>query len=251
MEIDPFLAEARIASANVKYLDGQFREALAEARLATRMRAASKEGNAFVHEIYGWYLMNAGDPEAALQEFLFAERNSPANANIQRHLGRPYFFQRKFDLALDHFQKSIELEPLQFDGYFCIGSVYEEKGDFLNAIQAFEQGDLLTGKNEESTKLFYDGLRKASQQGGSEGYWSNRLETALSAPAPDAHYVATVFAHLGKMKEAYDWLEKAYDQGELQGLGFDVCWDRNNERFKKIAEKVGLKPSAGYGVWAR
>jgi tetratricopeptide (TPR) repeat protein len=242
MEIDPSLAEARIASANVKYLDGQFREALAEARLATRMRAASKEGNAFVHEIYGWYLMNAGDPEAALQEFLFAERNSPANANIQRHLGRPYFFQRKFDLALDHFQKSIELEPLQFDGYFCIGSVYEEKGEFLNAIQAFEQGDLLTGKNEESTKLFYDGLRNASKQGGSEGYWSKRLETALSTPAPDAHYVAIILAHLGKTVEAYDWLEKACNQGELEGLWFDVCWDRNNERFKKIATQVGLKP---------
>ena len=63
------------------------------------------------------------------------------------------------------------------------------------------------------------------------------------ASSPDPEYVASVLAHLGKMDEAYTWLDKAYKEGKLgQSLWGDVCWNRNDERFKTIASKVGLRP---------
>ena len=242
LEIAPSLAEARVATAYVKHLDGHFREALLDAHQATQMRAGSKKGSGLVHWLYGWLLMNAGHPDAALREYLLAERADPADPTIQFQLGHPYFAQRNFKEALAHYQKSLDTEPRQYWGYYCKGRVYEETGDFSRAIQEFEKADLIAGKkNETQAKLFYDALRKACDLGGAAGYWSNRLEKALNATPQSPQNIAVLLAYLGKTNEAYEWLE-ACNPGQLRGLWADLCWDHNDDRFKAVAKKAGVSP---------
>jgi serine/threonine protein kinase/Tfp pilus assembly protein PilF len=238
VDVAPSLAEAQLAASQIKWLDGLQDEALAVAEKATHLRAASKEGRGFVHEMYGWQLLMTGDQEHSLKEYLLAEKDNVANSNIQLQLGNHFFAQHEFDKALQYFDRSTELLPNQFWGYWCKGCVHEEKGDFLQAIQEFERADRKHGKNESETKPFYDKLRAAFKQGGSAGYWQVRLDIALAKSPPDLHYIAVILAHLGRMDEAYRWLGNACQEGKLDGLWFDPCWDHNDYRFKDIAKKL-------------
>ena len=242
LRVAPHLAEAQIASACLKCLDGQWGAATEEARRATRMPVASKEGAGLVHNIYGWLLMNTGFTEEALRQHLLAYDAFPQSSVIQAHLGHPYFAKRDFKQALMHFQRSIVLEPRQYWAYYNIGTVYEELGDFAQAIHYFEQGDLEAGRNPDTTKQFYADLLRAFQQAGTKGYWSRRLEDAMTSAPKGAHDIAIALARLGRTDEAYVWLKKAADEGNLSGLWYDLCWDHNDRRFREIAKRVGLKP---------
>ena len=111
-EIAPKLAETRMANCYVKLLGGHLPEALAESRLALNAPTGSKEGRGWVHAFYGFFLVSSGTPEEALREFQIAKQIFPTDPVIEHFLGHPYRVQRKFDLALEHYQKSIDLEPV-------------------------------------------------------------------------------------------------------------------------------------------
>ena len=83
-------------------------------------------------------------------------------------------------------------------------------------------------------------VRESFRKNGATGYGRKRLEMALKAANPDLHHIATVFTRLGQLNDAYQWLTLALEQGQLHGLCFDLCWDRRDGRFQKIARQVGL-----------
>jgi serine/threonine protein kinase/tetratricopeptide (TPR) repeat protein len=238
VRVAPWLAEAQLAASQLKWLDGRQEKALEEAEMATHMPASSKEGRGFVHAMYGWQLFMTGDQQNSLKQYLLAEKDDVASANIQLQLGNYFFAQREFDKALEHFDRSTELLPNGFWAYWCKGCVYEEKGEFLRAIEEFELADRRYGKTEAETKPFYDKLRAACMQGGSAGYWQTRLEIEWAKSPPDPHPVAVILAHLGRTDEAYTWLDKACREGKLSGLWFDPCWDHRDDRFKAIAKRL-------------
>src|ERR1700730_14277317 len=79
MELAPSYAESRAAPSLVKWLDWDFRGALADARMGTHMRAASKDGRAASHGLYAWYLSESGKPAEALVEYRIGERLNPSD----------------------------------------------------------------------------------------------------------------------------------------------------------------------------
>lgn len=56
-----------------------------------------------------------------------------------------------------------------------------------------------------------------------------------------------IYAGLGEKDEAFDWLEKAYDEhsASLPYLGVDLFWDklRSDPRYADLVRRVGM-PSA-------
>jgi tetratricopeptide (TPR) repeat protein len=191
-----------------------------------------------------------GRPDAALKELRLSKNEVGACAIGQVGLGHPYFVQRKFDLALTQYVASTVLERDQWLGYFWEGRTFEEMGDFPKAIESFEQADLRTVGYDTTlgaadavagaakVKAFYKKLLDACLQG-SDGYWKKRLDLALHASPQDPHYIATVYAHLKQMPEAYQWLEAARQQGKLDELYLDVCWNRDDPAFQEIVGKIG------------
>jgi tetratricopeptide (TPR) repeat protein len=241
MEMDSNLAEARVASAMLKWIDWQFPEALEEAHLATQKRAASKEGKAAAHNGYGYLLLQSGKPDEALEQYRLAEEKSPSGAMMQHHLGHPYFVKRDFAQALKHYRESLRLAPAQGNAHYFIGRVYEEQTNFVAAIQEFEERERLDGEYNAERKAFYDELREAIRLGGAEGYWRKRLDIALGKSQPDLYYIATLYARLGEKDKAYAYLKEACEKRAFdKGLMFDLCWDHNDEQFKAIARGIRL-----------
>jgi tetratricopeptide (TPR) repeat protein len=239
--IAPNLSESRQAASAVQWSNWRFREAVADGRIAAQMPAASKEGRAYGHCYYGWLLIETGKPEAALAEYRLAEEADPASPLIQFHLGHPYYSQGKFDLALEHYQKSIDLEPRHYVGHTFKGMVYEDMGRFPEAIEEFETRDRMVNGDNTEAKHYYDQLREAVRQGGGKRYWERRLELALSRPQLEYYHIATYYARLGDKRNAYLWLNKACEKKTFHmGVMHDLCWDRNDPEFQKIARGMGL-----------
>src|SRR5262249_45523701 len=144
--------EAHLATACVKWWDWQFSSAVAEARAALKMRAAAKANLALGHLSLGWFLMQTGHPAQAREEYLTAERLSPADPIIQSHLGHPYVVEHKFDQALAQYQKSLELMPTHLLCRRGMAEVYEVVGDFMKAIDNHEAAELPDAADKEAVK---------------------------------------------------------------------------------------------------
>ncbi len=237
----PALAESRIAHSTVLWFGHDRAGALREGELAAHSRAASLKGRTMVHVIYGWYLLNIGEPDRALREFQFAERDDPTDPGLQRHMAQPYLMKHDFPRAIAKYDEALKREPRQFWARFCKGAVYEHLEDFPNAMKEYRAADLLAGRDQAGVEKYYEQLNKAWQERGRNGYWQAKLDKALES-AKDLHGIAVFYERLGQHDEAYRWLQRACDAGQVEGLWADLCWDHNDERFKKIAAQVGLKP---------
>ena len=245
-KVAPSRAEARLATAVNKWVDWDFQGALADARLATRMPEASQEGSASAHCICGFFLVQTGNPAEALKEYRISADLLSLSAVGLHHLGHPYFVWRQFEQALRYYQASDDLEPGH--GRFWTRKVYEETGRFLEAIKEFE-GDKPPGSSQPEWNALSielrDGLRnelrEAVQNGGTNGYWSKRLEIALRDPSPDLYEIATLYAHIGDTNKAYEWLNRACEKKAFtEGPLFDLCWNHDDPRFLAIVRRIGL-----------
>jgi serine/threonine protein kinase/Flp pilus assembly protein TadD len=241
MSFAPSKAESRGALALIKWYDWKFAEALADARLATKLSADSREGEAYAYLAYGFFLMETGSPVEAEREFWKGEKLFPSDPFIHDHLGSTYLMRSNFVEALKHYQKSIELAPGHMNGLTWMGRTYEEMEDFDKAIKTFEQHDRLANTDEDKRTKRYAELRRAFEQGGRDGYWRKRLEQALKESPPNLYRIAALFARVGQKNDAYEYLEKACEQHAFtEGPMFDLCWDHNDERFKAIVKRIGL-----------
>ncbi len=241
MQICPKLAEAHYAEACMKWWDWKFTNAVAEAEKATKLRAASGEDRAWAHCLFGWFLVETGHPNEALEEYQKAERLLPDNPTIESHLGHPYFVQRRFKEALYRYQKSLKIDP---DGLLChraMAQIAEANGDILKAIDEDELANM--SRNEPATKNYYEKLREAFRTGGADGYYGKLLELARNDAKPNSYWIARNYAAKGEKDLAYKWLWKAVDEhnGSLaDDFTFALVFDHEDKRFKDIARKIGI-----------
>lgn len=94
-----------------------------------------------------------------------------------------------------------------------------------------------------------DFLRRAYTAGGAKGYWQARLELAKKASKKgwvSPANLAVIYAHLGQMDAAFQWLTKGFDQYDE-----DVSWMNPNPmfdlmradpRWAALVRKMGLEP---------
>jgi tetratricopeptide (TPR) repeat protein len=241
MKIGSSLAEARAADAWVKKeLDGNWREALIEARDATLMRPASREGLGLVHELYGYALFCDVQPKEALREYQLAFDVFPTDPVIQTCLGHAYFALGDVKQALYHYTNATALWPGSLVGHLSASKAYEELLDFPNAIHELEESDQLSGGSKG--KEYYNDLRQAFHKDGPTGYWTILLATALSDSPPDFYRLPVLLAKLRRMDEAYHYLEEACHAGKYEDsdIQFDSCWNRKDPKFEKLAKKYKL-----------
>jgi tetratricopeptide (TPR) repeat protein len=239
MQIAPSFAGSHYAAARVKWLDWQIRDALREARAATKA-AGSKEDLGMAHQMLGFFLLQTDKPVEALKEYQRAERLMPSNPDLESHLGHPYFVQRRFEEAMAQYKSAEALEPRHLLCHRMMAWIYEARGDLMKAIDEYEKGD----RSEDArTKRYYEQLREAARRGGVDGYYRRQLELELMKPKPDSYWVASYYAALGEKKQADKWLEQALAEHHwalTDDLMVALCWDHQDERFRAVARKVGL-----------
>ena len=98
---------------------------------------------AYVHVLRGDILYAQGKKEAARREYEKGVQKKEAEPYQQgerfNKLGRYYASTGKYDQALSLYDKAIEVDPFYIEGMSNKGMIYEKKGDWTKALEAYRQ----------------------------------------------------------------------------------------------------------------
>jgi tetratricopeptide (TPR) repeat protein len=126
--------------------------------------------------------------------------------------------------------------------------VYTETGRYAEALAEHE---LIVEPWGAENPRHLKQLKEALRQSGSQGYWRKRLEQAKEKIKEKAEYVpatsvAGAAARLGDNDQAFEWLEKAYEQRDegLTRLKLDPRYKtlRADARYTDLLRRIHLGP---------
>ena len=157
-------------------------------------------------------------------------------------LGEAYIWARQYDKAIEQLRKTIEMDQSFYYAHWHLGLAYQLKGSYQEAVAAYQKARNLdddplvlallcqvyatSGKRDEALKLL-DELKQKAKQG---------YVTPFS--------FAVIYAGLGNKDQAFEWLEKCYQDrvSDLVHLKVDPLVDnlRSDARFADLVKRVGL-----------
>ena len=199
--------------------------------------------NGDAHGYYSWFLASQGRKDEAVAEARVFLKTDPLSSLGNGNLGSVSVFNHQWDKAIEQLRSAIDLDPNFWFDYLFLGRAYEAKGNFTESIATFKRGLAL----EDNLEL-WAGLGHVYAVSG------NRVETQkildhlqeLSATRYVAPYnIAIIYAGLGDKDQAFQWLNRAYDDRSyilVVYLNTDSRLDnlRSDPRFLELRQKINL-----------
>jgi len=242
LALDGQVPEAHIALGFVRSTyDWEWEEAEQHYLQALQTNSHSKA------EAHHWYasdfLTPLGRLDEALHHIQLSQFLDPLSHLTNSSVGFVRISRREYDEAVDHFRKCLEIEPEYYHFHTFLGRAFALKGDLDLALNCFERGlelsgDLpyvrgilahcygLMGRKKEAESIL-NGLLRLSK-----GRYVSSMTLAL------------IFIGLGRFDEAIRCVEKAYKvmEGPLVFLNVYPTYDpmRNHPRCQEMIRSMGL-----------
>jgi len=244
VELDDTLAEAHTALAGVMTVfDWDWPGAEREFKRAIELNP----GYPTAHYFYGYmYLLSMGRFEEAITEMKRAIELDPFSAIVRANLGGAYNFAGRFDEGIAQIRLAAEIDPNLVAARLRLAEAYEQQGNYEEAISAMESmRPYVYSYGPQELAL----IKQAYAESGARGYWQKRLEFRKKRAGEGyfpASVVAKMCARAGDKNEAFEWLEKAYqDRDEwLRLLKVDPGFEslRSDPRYANLLRRIGLPP---------
>ena len=108
-----------------------------------------------------------------------------------------------------------------------------------------EKQAVFFGENRQKASEEFGALRRDLAERGPHGYWLHK-EKSKAYPGADPFDLAVIQAHLGKSKDMYDTLEKAYivrSKNLLYSIQTEPAFDpyRSKPSFRDLTTRMGFK----------
>jgi len=238
--LDSTLAEAHAVLGGIQ--SSYYRnwvEAEKEYKLALELDPNSSQ----VHNGYAHYLGVMGRFDEAIPLMKRAQQLNPSFLGL-RVSGAQLFLQaRRYEESIEQLQFVLDLQPNLPPAYAVLAKVYEAQGLYEEAATALHKSLVLEGVSEEEVA----GLLDAAALG-AEAYWRWRLD--FFRERAKREYVeplqfAIIYAYLGEKDEAFEWLEKAFEErADIRGLKVSPDFDplRDDPRFHDLLRRMNLEP---------
>ncbi len=242
LQIDDSLAEAHASLAWAKLThDWAWPDAEREFKRSIELRP----NYASAHQWYGEYLTMMGRFKEAPEEFKRALAVEPLSPVIHSALASSLYYSRQYDAAIEECRKTISIDPNFVSPHTFLGRAHTQKAAYpealaelqkalalsegnSNELAALAYGYALSGKRDEALKIL-DELKERSKETYVQPTW-----------------MAVIHIALGQKDQAFDWLQKAYQDrsGWLLYLKVDPIFDslRPDPRFVDLLKRVGLPP---------
>jgi DNA-binding winged helix-turn-helix (wHTH) protein/TolB-like protein/Flp pilus assembly protein TadD len=240
LEIDETLAEghALLATYKLNY-EWNWRDAEREFKRALELNP----NNSLTRHSYSIYFQTLGRFDEALAERKLAEKFDPLNPNSIANVGWPLFFARRYDEAIEHFRRAIELEPNYVWGHIWIAEAYAEKGMYEEAINEVNKALSLSPGNTRALAVLGYVHALAGRRDEARKVLGQFEEMAKQKYVPP-FFFAMIHIGLGEKDQAFEWLEKAYQErhAHLINLKIQPVYDplRADPRFDNLVRRVGL-----------
>ena len=128
----------------------------------------------------------------------------------------------------------------------ALARAYDAMGNFEDAINESEIGEILDGADANILKQQSGLLRDALRTEGGRGYWSARLNLLSNSSTPEnaPYRFAALYARLGEQSKSLDLLDVAWNKKDwnLRFLLIDQEFDglRKDSRYSNLIEKIGF-----------
>jgi len=244
LELDESLGEAHASLAFFRFLyDWDFAGAENEFRQALALSPNYAEA----HHWYGVYLANLGRHDEAFKEAELAVALDPLSLLMNITAALNFYTGRQYDHAVEQLHKVIEMDENFPAAHSVLGCVYVQKQMFDEALAEYEKVmELVKGTPpvEASVQVL---MAQAYARWGKKNE-ARRLLDQAAASSTSAYSVAGVYAALGENDAAFEALNKAYEEHDIQlvSLKVDPTLDglRDDLRFIDLERRVGLPAGA-------
>jgi len=153
-------------------------------------------------------------------------------------------FERRYDDAIAQYKKVLELNPTFAGAWGNLGSVYEEKRAYPEALEAWKKESSLLGDPEIGLML-----ERAYRKGGHEAVvmagLQNDLQKREQGKYSSALTIAGSYAMLGDVDQAVKWIQKGYEEHSSAIPYITVRSDfdgiRGDPRFQYWVQVLGLR----------
>jgi tetratricopeptide (TPR) repeat protein len=194
------------------------------------------------HHWYAYDLAAMKRFDEAVSETQRALQVDPLSPIINADFCQILFFSRRIDDGITQCHKAIGLDPGFNQVYWYLGLLYEQKGTFDQALDAFLRAP--PGPADSSQQA---AIRAAYRVSGIRGYWRGRLQV-LKGQARE-HYVssftfAVPYARIGDKDRAFENLTKAVDERypSMIFVQIEPVFDdlRSDPRYGDLLRRIGL-----------
>ncbi|MFY9607375.1 MAG: tetratricopeptide repeat protein [Blastocatellia bacterium] len=240
LELDPTLAEPHSSLACFKLsfeydwiaADVEYKRAIELDPNLTAARA-----------VYAKFLSTMGRQDEAFTEIKRAHDRDPASPLVNWVLGELLHYARQNDQAIEQLLRTLKMDPNILPVQVFLGRAYEQKGMYKEAIAEFQRAVDLSGNDLRvianlGHAYAVSGRRDKAQQVLAE----SKRQSKRRYISP--FMIAIVHVGLDEKDQAFQWLEKAYDDRSvwMVFLKVDPRLDslRSDPRFVGLLQRMGL-----------
>ena len=186
-------------------------------------RAIEAQPNyAVAHMLFANTLAHQGRVEEAIREVQLGNASDPVSVESASLAWHTYFCARRYEDALKLLRSAIEVDPSFKPLRWRLSVSLEQRGEYLEAIDAGYSGqDALS-------------LKQALTKNGADGYWQRKLELLVRDRDPKSRYefssIARCYMHLGRREDAIRTLQTAYELRDP----FLIFWLSGFEEFDSL-----------------
>jgi Tfp pilus assembly protein PilF len=186
----------------------------------TERNKAAAEATRNVGEAY----LAGGNLLAALRELKKAESFDPDDHITQYDIGLVYYYRERYDQAIPHFERALQLRPDFAPAINSLGNSYSAKGDWDKAIEAYQKiiEDVFYGTPHFALSNMALAYYQKGDYVRAEKYFLEALK--LSPDFVNALAgLATTYAAQGRYEEAIQKLDRAVrKEPKLPQLHFEL-----------------------------
>ena len=242
-ELDDHLASVHFALAELSQMrDWNWPEAEKEYRRAI----ALDPHDAAWHRFYAVFLRSLGRWKEAIAEMRRAQELDPLGSETNKALGATYFWCGLDDQAIQQYKRTLEIDPNYGPVHDVLADVYARKGMFKEAIAEEGKYLSLSGDEEGSAALSRDFTQFGYEKAVRNQYQKTLelLQQASGQTYVSPMYFVVTYTRLGEKDQAFQWLEKAYNDHHpwLAQLRTDpqLASIRSDPRFSDLVRRVGI-----------
>ena len=195
-------------------------------------------GYANAHHWYGYYLLLTGRLAEGEQEIRRALELDPLSPIINANAGMAAYFGRRYDTAIAHWQKALEMHRDYRLLYAYLATGYLGKGMYQEAAAEIEKVMALSGADSRELALLahiYGRMGRLAE--------ARALVAKVVADGDQAAYdVALAYVGMGDADQAFRWLARSVDKrmGSFNELNADPLFDplRADPRFAALLRRM-------------
>ncbi len=240
LEIDDQLAEAHTSLAHViGFYDWDWRGSEREFQRAIELNPKYP----FAHHWYALLLAALGRHDEAIASELRARELEPLSLIINKNVGTIYHYARRYDLAIEQYKRTLDLDPDFARTHFYLGLAYEATGRLQEAEAELRAALTRSGGSGVLVGLLGHALAAAGRETEARAMLDD-LEARQQTQYVPAFNRAVIHAGLGDKDRAFDLLNRALDERSswLVSLQIEPLLDsiRDDPRFADLVRRVGL-----------